>query len=51
MAKRPPPIYKPLQTPIFSPETDWVVPNLLGVDLSSAKEIAIDLETLVLRLQ
>ena len=46
MAKRPYVPLKPLQTPMnFSPETDWVVPNLLGLDLSSAKEIAIDLET------
>ena len=46
MAKRPYVPLKPLQTPMnFSPETDWVVPNLLGLDLSSAKEISIDLET------
>ena len=36
---------KPLQVPMFQPTTDWVPPVLLGLDLSSAKEIAIDLET------
>ena len=33
-----------LQQPLFTPETEWVPPDRLP-DLSSYKEIAIDLET------
>ena len=35
---------KPLQVPMFKPETEWVPPTHLP-DLSDRKEIAIDLET------
>ena len=35
---------KPLQMPMFKPETEWVPPTNLP-DLSDRKEIAIDLET------
>ena len=35
---------KPLQVPMFKPETEWVPPTNLP-DLSDRKEIAIDLET------
>jgi len=35
---------RPLQTPMFTPETEWVPPVTLP-DLSQHKEIAIDLET------
>jgi len=38
-------MHRPLQVPMFQPTTDWVPPVLLGLDLSSANEIAIDLET------
>ena len=33
-----------IQTPLFTPETEWVIPDELK-DLQGAKEIAIDLET------
>jgi len=33
-----------IQTPLFTPETEWVIPDELK-DLREAKEIAIDLET------
>jgi len=33
-----------IQTPLFTPETEWVIPDELK-DLRGAKEIAIDLET------
>ena len=33
-----------LQTPLFTPETEWVMPEELK-DLTGAKQIAIDLET------
>ena len=33
-----------IQTPLFTPETEWVMPDELK-DLRGAKEIAIDLET------
>ena len=33
-----------IQTPLFTPETEWVIPDELK-DLRDAKEIAIDLET------
>ena len=35
---------KPLQMPMFSPETEWIPPTHLP-DLKDHKEIAIDLET------
>ena len=35
---------RPLQAPMFTPETEWVPPINLP-DLSEHKEIAIDLET------
>jgi hypothetical protein len=35
---------KPLQVPMFSPQTEWVPPLNLP-DLKEHKEIAIDLET------
>ena len=35
---------RPLQSPMFTPETEWVPPTNLP-DLSQHKEIAIDLET------
>ena len=37
-------IKNPLQPPLFSPDSSWTPPEILP-DLSSAKEIAIDLET------
>ena len=36
---------RPLQIPMFTPDTVWVPPTLTNLDLSGAKEIAIDLET------
>ena len=33
-----------MQTPLFTPETEWVMPEELK-DLTGAKQIAIDLET------
>ena len=33
-----------IQTPLFTPETEWVMPDELK-DLTGAKQIAIDLET------
>ena len=33
-----------IQTPLFTPETEWVMPEELK-DLTGAKQIAIDLET------
>ena len=39
------PKYKnPLQQPLFTPDSSWMIPEVLP-DLSKAKEICIDLET------